>query len=224
MFKEPNKILNRYTTRWPSLAWLSAGILLVYNPLTKFPYTFLVIIVYILVSTYIQNGSLQKLNFKKIGLHEVKIILIVYAALELSMDFIFQPMVNKAFNEPADYSAFYRLKGNTALYLKWLIYMWISAALGEELLFRSFVFSQLKGIFKNNMILIVLVSALLFCLPHIYQGTSGLVITFIMGLAFGILYMRMQHIWINVIVHGLIDSVFLTVCYLGYWDLYSFSW
>lgn len=212
------------TSPWVSLALLSFAFLLVYNPFTKFPYTFIVIIGYILLSMYWQDGNLRKLNFRKIGWHEVKIILIVYVILELSIDLCIQPLVNKICNEPADYSAFQHIKGNTRLYLKWLAQMWISAAIGEELLFRAYAFAHLKNIIGNKRYIIVFLSAILFSLPHLYQGTTGIIMTFIFGLAFGILFMKMQNIWINIIVHGLIDTLFLTVCYWGYWDWYSISW
>ena len=102
--------------------------------------------------------------------------------------------------------------------------MWISAALGEELLFRAYAFAQLKNIFGERKHLIVLLSSLLFCLPHLYQGAAGIIMTFVFGIAFGLLYMKLRHIWVNVIVHGLIDTLFLTLSYGGYWDWYNISW
>jgi len=207
-----------------SLILLSVAFLLIYNPLTKFPYTFCVIIVFILISTYLQKRNLNDLNFKKLGLGEAKIILISYLTLELGMDFIIQPLVNWLCNEPADYSTFEHIKGNSFQYFKWLSRMWISAAVGEELLFRAFAFAQLKNIFGDKKGLIVLLSALMFCLPHLYQGIAGLIMTFVFGIAFALLYAKYRNIWINVIVHGLIDSLFLTLSYYGYIKFYQFSW
>ncbi|WP_164463118.1 CPBP family intramembrane glutamic endopeptidase [Chryseobacterium indoltheticum] len=145
-----------------------------------------------------------------------------YLILELSVDFIIQPLVNWLCNEPADYSAFEYIKGDTRKYLKWLYSMWISAAIGEELLFRAF--AQLKNIFGDKKVLIVIISALMFCLPHLYQGAAGLIMTFIFGIAFGFLYIRFKNIWINIIIHGLIDTIFLTLSYLGYIEFYQFIW
>jgi len=102
--------------------------------------------------------------------------------------------------------------------------MSISAAIGEELLFRAFAFAQLKNIVGNKKILIVILSALMFCLPHLYQGTAGLIMTLIFGIVFGTLYVKFKNIRINIIVHGLIDTVFLTLSYLGYIEFYQFIW
>jgi membrane protease YdiL (CAAX protease family) len=204
-----------------SLLLLFSIFSLIHNPFTKFPFTFLLITIVILIVTYLQKGTLEDLNFKAIKSIDFIVILISYVLLELSMDFIFQPLVNRIFNEPADYSSFKIIEGKPYQYLKWLINMWISAAIGEELFFRSFAFLHLRKIFNNNNILVVISSSILFCIPHLYQGNAGLAMTFIFGLAFGFIYLKYKNIWINIIVHGLIDSVFLTLSYLGLTDFYS---
>ncbi|WP_313807873.1 type II CAAX endopeptidase family protein [Flavobacterium sp.] len=211
-----SKLLN---TKLAALLLFVSMFAFIFNPWTKFPYTFLVIISAIFLFTYLQDADLKALNFKKINLKTIGIIIAVFAVLELSMDFIFQPMITKLFNEPADYSSFEVLKGNSAMYFKYLAFMWLSAAFAEELLFRAFAFSQFRKIIGDHKILIVILSAVLFSLPHIYQGGVGLVITFLFGLAFGWIYLKYQNIWINIIVHGLIDTLFLT---LAYYDLLSF--
>ncbi|RMZ61157.1 CPBP family intramembrane metalloprotease [Chryseobacterium nematophagum] len=207
--------------KWIALLLLVIVFSLIYNPYTKFPYTFCIIIIVILFFTYLQDGNLKNLNFRKIRLLEIQRIIICYFILELSMDFIFQPLVSKIFNEPADYSSFKVIEGNPQKYFKWLFNMWISAAIGEELLFRGFAFLQLRKLCKDKNILIVLLSAVMFSLPHLYQGVSGLVMTFLFGLAFGLIYLKFQNIWINIIVHGLIDTVFLTLSYYGLTEFYS---
>ena len=211
-------------TKWMSLVLLAIAFLLIYNPFTKFPYTFCVIILFILVATYLQQNSLTSLNFKKLGWRELKIIVAAYLVIEFSMDFVVEPLIDWVCNEPADYSVFAGMQGNTPAYLKWLSSMWISAAIGEELLFRAFAFTQLKNVLGDRKILIVFLSALLFCVPHLYQGVAGLSGTFVFGLAFGLLYLKYQNIWINIIVHGLIDTLFLTLSYLGYLEFYNFVW
>ena len=193
----------------------------IFNPWTKFPYTFIIIILIIFLFTYLQDGNLKALNFKKINFKTMGIIVVAYAVLELSMDFFFQPFMNKIFSEPADYSSFEMLKGNSAMYFKYLIFMWISAAVSEELLFRAFAFSQFRRIFGDRKIILLILSAVLFALPHLYQGSVGLAMTFLFGLAFGWIYLKYQNIWINIIVHGLIDTLFLTLAYFGQLSYYG---
>ena len=137
------------------------------------------------------------------------------------MDFLFQPLISLIFNEPADYSYFSIIKGNKLLYFKWLFNMWLSAAIGEELLFRAFTFSQLKRIIGDQKIVIIIISAILFSLPHLYQGSSGLAITFLFGLVFAFIYYKYQNIWINILVHGLIDTLFLTLSFSDHIEFYN---
>ena len=207
-----------------SLLLLITSYLLIYNPWTKFPYTFCVIIIFIIFATYLQDKNLSSLNFKRIGSVEIKIIIACYLFLELSVDFLFQPLINWICNEPADYSTFVHLEGNKKLYSEWLLKMWISAAIGEELLFRAFVFSQLDRLIGNKKLIILFISAVLFCLPHLYQGIAGLLTTFTFGIGFGLIYMKFKNIWINILVHGLIDTIFLTLSFLGLLDFYSLVW
>ncbi len=214
---------NILSHRLTALLFLIIAFLLVYNPFVKFPYGFCIIIVFILATTWLQDKRLKNLHFEKIGLRELKIIIVCYLLLELSMDFIFQPLINKLLDEPADYSSFELIKGNSSFYLKFLLQMWISAAIGEELLFRAFTFAQLKKVIGNNPLVLILVSAILFSIPHSYQGATGLTVTFLFGIAFGFIYYKFQNIWINIIVHGLIDSVFLTLAYYGLLDFYSLA-
>ena len=44
---------------------------LIYNPFTKFPFTFLLIIIVILIVTYVQEGTLKGLYFKTIMASEI---------------------------------------------------------------------------------------------------------------------------------------------------------
>jgi len=208
-------------TKWVSLVFLTISFLLIYNPWIKFPYTFCVIIIYVFFITYLQDGNFKALNFRSIGLKQIKIIAICYLLLEFSLDYIFDPIINWLCNEEADYSMFAPIRGNTGLYVEWLFKMWISAAFGEELLFRAFAFSQLKRILGDRKLILVLISALMFCIPHLYQGIAGVLSTFVFGIAFAFIYFRFKNIWINIIVHGLIDTVFLTLSYLGWLEFYN---
>ena len=211
-------------SKWASALLLVVSFLLIYNPLVSFPYTFVTIIAFVLLATYLQDGNLTALRFRPLGVRELKVILVGYLCLELSIDFIIDPIINRICGESADYSMFSALQGRTGLYLGWLLKMWISAAFGEELLFRAFAFAQLGRVVGNKNYIIVLVSALMFCIPHLYQGIAGLMSTFVFGIAFALIYMRYKNIWINIIIHGLIDSVFLTLSYLGYLEFYTLLW
>ncbi|RXK60586.1 CPBP family intramembrane metalloprotease [Lacibacter luteus] len=212
---------NGKQSKWIAALFLLLAFSVMYIPLFKFPYTFCTISVLAFLFTWLQDGNIRVLQLKKFTAKDLLITLLAYIVLECSMDFIVQPAITKLFNEPADYSAFTMLKGNTGLYVKWLLLMWLSAAFGEELFFRSYIIAQLQRILGNKPVLHIVISAALFAVPHIYQGVSGAITTFVFGIAFGFIYVRWKNCWINVLVHGLIDTVFLTLSYLGLTHFYG---
>jgi len=109
----------------------------------------------------------------------------------------------------------------------WSLLLWItlvawgSAAFGEELLWRGFFIdrlSRLRGLSGRTM-MIVVVQAMVFALPHAYQGIGGVVVTGAVGLFLGWLRMRNNgNLWLLVIAHGLVDTIMLTA---GYFDAFA---
>lgn len=131
--------------------------------------------------------------------------------------FILTPILRSFGAPPMDASLLQReIEGDTVGYLVFLIPVaWGSAAFGEELLLRGFVlhrFSLLAGTTGG-----VVLQALLFALGHAYQGITGLANLFVIGLVFGYFYLRAgRNLWPVIAAHGLIDTVSITLLYLGY--------
>ena len=101
------------------------------------------------------------------------------------------------------------VQGNPAALLGMLAIAWTAAAFGEELLFRGFLQGRLQGL------LAALVQAALFGLAHAYQGATGILVTGLLGLVFGLLYLRAKSLWPLVLAHGLIDTLSLLALYAG---------
>nr|WP_294902342.1 CPBP family intramembrane glutamic endopeptidase [uncultured Lacibacter sp.] len=199
----------------------------IFNPWTKFPYTFLLLSLIVLLICYAEDrnfsaiglnnsGTLLKLLLQSIGL---------FLIVEPLMDFIIQPLVNKLSGEIPDYSAFQVIENDTKRYLKYLVYIWISAAFGEELFFRGFLNSRLSEIFsglKGNVFIIAVLSSLLFAAPHFYLGAAGVCITFLFGLLFFLIYRKTGlNLWMTILLHGFIDTFFITMAYTGNLSYYS---
>jgi len=201
----------------------------VFNPWTKFPYTFVIIILAIISITYWSDKTLFKIGLKpNTGfLKTIVIALSLFVIMEPILDFIIQPLVNKLTGEIADYSAFDSIANNFSKYTKYFLFILISAGFGEEILFRGFLFRQLKIIlldFKFKVTVIVILSAILFSIPHLYQGPSGLIMTFIFGLIFAIIYVKSNYnLWVTIIMHGLVDAMFITLAYLGKLNYYNLA-
>jgi uncharacterized protein len=121
---------------------------------------------------------------------------------------------------PADdwYSA---LRGNLGLYLFFLIPVtWGSAAFGEEMLFRGFFLDALQRLFVSSgpigTTIAVIVQAVIFGLLHLYQGPAGAAVAGALGLVLGFVWwFSGRNLWAGIVVHGILDSISITVLYLG---------
>ena len=121
----------------------------------------------------------------------------------------------------ADYSMFRPLKGNLAEYLFWAIGMTIfAAAFGEELIFRGFVRDGLYRLFGGRGMIALWASllgqAVLFGLPHLYQGWSGAATAGTIGFSFGVIWLMMgRNLWAGIVLHAIFDLSSMTVFYLS---------
>lgn len=107
---------------------------------------------------------------------------------------------------------------NPYTFIIWVVLVaWGSAAFGEELLWRGFLIdrlSRLSGL-RGRTTAILLVHAVLFGLPHLYQGWGGVLITGVIGLFLGWLRLRMHgNLWAPIIAHGLVDTIMLSAGYI----------
>lgn len=108
------------------------------------------------------------------------------------------------------------VKGNLAAYLWFLIPVtWGSAAFGEELLARGFLLHRFEGLAGTQVA--VVAQALIFAAGHFYQGVTGVANIFVVALVLGWVYVRVgRNLWPVIIAHGAIDTIGITLLYLGY--------
>jgi uncharacterized protein len=113
------------------------------------------------------------------------------------------------------------LRGNLALYLFFLIPVtWGTAAFGEEMLFRGFFLDALLRLFGSSgpiaTTIAIIVQAVIFGLLHLYQGPAGAAVAGALGLVLGFIWWYSgRNLWAGIVVHGILDSVSITVLYLG---------
>lgn len=96
---------------------------------------------------------------------------------------------------------------------------WGSAAFGEEFVARGFILNRLGtalGGTRAAWIAAALAQAVIFGLAHGWQGAAGIITTGIIGLVFGLAYLAIgRNLWLTILAHGLIDSVFIVTIYIG---------
>jgi membrane protease YdiL (CAAX protease family) len=79
----------------------------------------------------------------------------------------------------------------------------ISAGIGEEVLYRGFVFAYLLNYL--HLAWVVVISSLLFGIAHTYQGLKGIPQTGLIGLALALLYVYTGSLWAPMVLHAAID-------------------
>lgn len=111
------------------------------------------------------------------------------------------------------------LSGNLVMYLTFMVLVvWGSAAIGEELLARGFLQHRLEGL--TNLPVGAVLQASIFASVHFYQGITGVLSIFVLALVFTAVYVRCGRNLVPLIIaHGLIDTIALTLIYLGYGHL-----
>ena len=110
------------------------------------------------------------------------------------------------------------IEGDLLNYLIFLIPItWGSAAIGEELIARGFLLDRFMRLYRPWVA--VIAQATLFALAHIYQGPTGVANTFVVALVFGAVYLRSgRNLGPLITAHGIIDTVGVTLIYLGQAD------
>jgi membrane protease YdiL (CAAX protease family) len=122
---------------------------------------------------------------------------------------------------PAELTVFAPIRGSLPLYLFFLIPVaWGTAAFGEEMLFRGFFLDALQRLFGSSgrvaTAFAVIAQALLFGLLHLYLGPVGAAKAGAIGLVLGFVWwFSGRNLWAGIVMHGIIDSLSMTVLYLG---------
>lgn len=128
------------------------------------------------------------------------LLLGITASLLTLYVFVFEP--HNLFNLP---------KRNPQIWMTMLLFYPVFSAYGQEIIYRKFLFMRYRQLFKKPNHLI-LASALTFSFAHIvYFSVLSIVLTFIAGLYFGIIYRRTSSVLFVSIMHGLMGLLIFTV-------------
>jgi len=128
-------------------------------------------------------------------------------ALFLAYYFILVPTVTAITDQPIDLSQFEQLKGNVPYSLFMLAFVWVSAAFGEEIVWRGYLMRQFVKFFGDgtlSLVINILLFGILFGYCHAYQGITGQILSGIVGMVLAIIfYKRKYNLWLNIAIHGI---------------------
>lgn len=148
----------------------------------------------------------------------ITISLLLIALLTLFARFV-QPHIFEAFGPQQNIAHLYALEGDLPHLIEMLVFVWITSAFLEELIFRAFLINTLDMLLGRTFwstLTAVIISALIFGMIHSYQGITGILVTTSVGLIFGIAYvLNGRRIWPLVFVHGLVQTFTMLSFYSG---------
>jgi membrane protease YdiL (CAAX protease family) len=134
---------------------------------------------------------------------------------------VIEPFLSRLAGTPADYSVYGALQGNLPATLQLIGLAWLSAAIGEEIIFRGFLIHEVAAAFGGGAAASaggVTVGATLFGLSHYGQGPVGVIVTGLSGLMMGAVFLASRrNIWSIILAHGLIDTLGVTTLYMGWY-------
>jgi membrane protease YdiL (CAAX protease family) len=173
------------------------------------------ILVILLLLKFVCGEGIACLNFKPgrrlsdiaAGIMLAIVLLLLFAAQ--------QSIVARWFPRPSELlsqqqlTLFTGLARNPVLVAIWLgPVVWIGVA-GFEEISRVFMLNRFRAVWNGRAArwLLVLLSAFLFGLVHIYQAPANVIAIGLQGLVYGWYYLTFGRVWPMIIAHGLYDSV-----------------
>ncbi|WP_276390087.1 CPBP family intramembrane glutamic endopeptidase [Eudoraea chungangensis] len=158
----------------------------------------------------------KKTTLKSLFIHAP----LIGIALFLFYGYIMIPIVTYLTGKPMDFSVFEQFKGDLSATLSLLLFIWISAAFGEEIVFRGYLMKQFTKFFgsgKISLVINIILFGFLFGLIHAYQGISGQILSGIIGMLLALIFhIRKNDLWFNIVLHGCFDTVAVVYIYHGW--------
>ena len=137
------------------------------------------------------------------------------AAFKVLMKAVVMPMLGA---DPINH-AYQYMVGNTKALPGMLLAIVVVAGIGEETVFRGFMFERLRKLLGTRavaQVLIVLLTAGWFGLAHYAeQGVAGVQQAGIVGLVFGAIFAFTGQIWILMCAHAAFDLAALAIIYFN---------
>jgi len=135
------------------------------------------------------------------------------AALKLLNKSVLLPL----FGASPTNQAYHFLVGNPAAVAQLVPYILVSAAVGEEILYRGYPFERLGKLLGGGAsakIVAIVVTAVLFGLAHLSgQGRDGAIQGAIVGVLFGAAYAASGNLWLLMFTHASFDLTAVAIIY-----------
>ncbi|MGX1929037.1 CPBP family intramembrane glutamic endopeptidase [Flagellimonas sp. 2504JD4-2] len=206
------------------LATLAIICFMYFGPLTRTIFENIIIPLVIIAANYFEYKGKP---FSALGFYREKFTtknLLIFAPLTAFGLFVFYvfalvPGIEMITGVPIDYSSMSRLQGNLSTTIIWLFIVWVTAAFGEEIIFRGYLMRQFVKFFgesKISLVINILIFSSFFGYMHMQQGITGQIVAGSTGaLLCVIFYLRKYDLWFNIMVHGFFNTLGILSFYFG---------
>jgi len=211
------------TTIIPIITAIIVGILftvpLGFGDFTNIIATLLVILSSVIIFGKEAFKSLGLSNFKGQKRHFFVYAPLLAIALFAFYAFVLLPVTTFLTGQAIGFSEFKIFEGNLSACAFMFVFIWVSAAFGEEIVWKGFFMRHFKRFFGDGKLVLVINIILfgaLFGYVHAYQGITGQIVAAITGMILGfIFYKRKYNLWFNIAVHGFFDTIAVVCMYYG---------
>jgi membrane protease YdiL (CAAX protease family) len=167
-----------------------------------------------------QKQTLRHLGLKHNGLTMHTLIVGILSALfwVAVNKWIYHPFITHFFAvEP--YTEYNFIRSKLPNLIITLVAAWVIGGFYEEIVFRGFTQTTIRGWFvdsRNSFWLAALLTSIVFGLYHWQQGIFGVIPSFLGGLLWTFLLWRYKgNLWYPIISHAIYDTIALTMIYFG---------
>lgn len=203
------------------LAAIGAVFALVWLPWLAMPWKLPVVGLVGVALVWLETRSSAAAGVKRHGLFETVAWAVFLVGILSLIEPLLQALIESITGTQTDYSAYGALRGNLDAVIQLIGIAWLSAAVGEELIFRAFLMHQLDALLSRlpmGQLIAALLNGAVFGAMHAVQGVSGMVFTGIAGAVFAYAYLRSnRNLLAMILAHGLLDTWGLTTLYLGWY-------
>lgn len=192
---------------WSSLEAVAAAVAVLLDLLIPS----LVLLAMAVVSLAARRAGPGTLGFRSLGgwrvAGKVFLLTVVWSGVQLSVT---MPVANHLSGQEQDLDAFADLQGNLGLLVVLLVVGWVLGALAEEVAYRGYLLTRLRGALGSGRVgavLAVVLSSALFGIAHTEQGVVGAAVVTLDGIFFCALRYRFRTVWAAVLAHGFNNSL-----------------
>lgn len=177
----------------------------------------LAIVITVLVFVRASRGPTLALRDRGIG---VSVAIGIASGLGVVVAFgvVLEPIIEQVTSSRVDLGALAGVEGDFPAFLMLLAFGLLFGGIVEEVIFRGYVVGWGTALFGARAApWLVVLSAVVFGVSHLYQGVAGMLATGLVGFAFGLLYLGTNRRLLPVIVaHMTVNAYGITMLYLGF--------